>query len=193
MKDRLEIRLSGSGGQGLLTAGIILAYALGIGEGKNVVQTQSYGPEARGGASRSDVVVSNGEIYNPKPSKLDILLCLNQESCDAFSSKLKEDGILIIDTDLVKEPQFENFVGAPFTKLAIEKFKTPVTANIIALGFLCGYIGLAKGSSLELAIESRFNPKHVEINKKAAKLGYELGKTLQKEGKKKETDARKKK
>lgn len=176
MSRRIEIRLSGSGGQGLLTAGIVLAYAMGIGEGYNVVQTQSYGPEARGGSSRSDIVVSDEEIYNPKPTELDILLCMNQESCDAFIRKLKANGLLIVDSDLVKECNFDRTVGVPFTKLAKERFSTPVVANIIALGFICGYTGLASEKSLSLAIENKFAARYVELNKKASMFGFALGK-----------------
>ena len=79
-EDRYEIRLSGSGGQGMVFAGTILAEAIGVEDGKNVCQTQSYGPEARGGASRADVVISSGEIYYPKPMRLDLLLALSQET-----------------------------------------------------------------------------------------------------------------
>jgi 2-oxoglutarate ferredoxin oxidoreductase subunit gamma len=177
MRERIEIRLSGSGGQGLLTAGVILAYAVGIGEGKNVVQTQSYGPEARGGASRSDIIVSDEEIYNLKPTRLDLLLCLNQESCDAFVPKLKETGLLVIDTDNVKEPSFPNFVGAPFARIAREKLGSAIVANIVALGYICAYTGLARESSLKKAIEEKLGSRHLELNEKAVKLGYELGKS----------------
>ena len=82
MQNRLEIRLAGSGGQGLILAGLILAEAVGIHEGKFVTQTQSYGPEARGGASRSEVVISDQEIDYPQAVKPDILLCMNQAACD---------------------------------------------------------------------------------------------------------------
>ena len=89
-EDRYDMRLSGSGGQGLVFAGTILSEALGIYEGKNVSQTQSYGPEARGGASRSDIVFSSGDIYYPKALKLDLLLALTQEACDTYYLNLKD-------------------------------------------------------------------------------------------------------
>jgi len=91
MKERIEVCLSGAGGQGLILAGIILAEAAGIYEGKEVVQTQSYGPEARGGASRSEVVISEGFIDYPKVTKSDILLVLTQDACDKYISKLSQD------------------------------------------------------------------------------------------------------
>ncbi|MFH0931386.1 MAG: 2-oxoacid:acceptor oxidoreductase family protein, partial [Candidatus Zixiibacteriota bacterium] len=103
-EDRYDIRLSGSGGQGLIFAGTILAESLGVYEDKNVAQTQSYGPEARGGASRSDLVFSSGEIYYPKAIKLDLLLALTQEACDTYYLNLKDDGILLVDSNLVDQP-----------------------------------------------------------------------------------------
>ena len=93
---RVEIRLSGSGGQGMILAGVILAEAIGINDGKNVVQTQSYGPEARGGASRSDVVISDTEIDYPKSLRIDVLLCLTQQSYDSYHSLVKPGGLCSI-------------------------------------------------------------------------------------------------
>ena len=133
-QDRYEIRLSGSGGQGMVFAGTVLAEAIGVEDGKNVCQTQSYGPEARGGASRSDLVVSSGEIYYPKPLKLDLLLALTQESCDTYFPALKEDGVLIVDSGLVDQLPDHKVHGFPFTQIARDKIGTPMVANIIALG-----------------------------------------------------------
>src|SRR4030066_2016765 len=97
MSTRFEIRLAGSGGQGLILAGIILAEAAGIYDGKFVCQTQSYGPAARGGASKAEVVISDGEIDYPKAIQPDVLLAMNQKSLDAFSSDLKPGGLLLVD------------------------------------------------------------------------------------------------
>ena len=92
MSPRYEARLSGSGGQGLILAGKILAEAAAIYENKNATQSQSYGPEARGGASKSEVIISDGDIDFPKATRLDVLLCLTQEACDKYVADLKEDG-----------------------------------------------------------------------------------------------------
>ena len=103
---RYELRFSGAGGQGLITAGIILAEAASIHEGKQSVQSQSYGPEARGGASKSEVIISDAPIDYPKVTKCDALLALTQEACDKYSHDLKEGGVLLIDSDLVlREPK----------------------------------------------------------------------------------------
>ena len=91
---RYDIRLSGSGGQGLILMGIILAEAIGIYDGKHVAQTQSYGPEARGGSSKAEIVVSDEEIDYPEGLKLDLLLAMNQKSCDDYYMDLKPDGVL---------------------------------------------------------------------------------------------------
>lgn len=103
MANRYEIRLSGSGGQGLIVAGIILAEAAGIHDGKYVCQTQSYGPEARGGASKAEVVISEEEIDYPKAIKPDVLLAMNQKACDAYFFDMKPDGMLVVDSTFVKQ------------------------------------------------------------------------------------------
>src|SRR3990172_8617479 len=93
-----EVRLSGSGGQGIILGGVILAEAAAIYEKKNAVQSQSYGPEARGGASKADVIISDEEIDYPKALKIDVLLALTQEACNKYIKDLKEGGVLIVDS-----------------------------------------------------------------------------------------------
>jgi 2-oxoglutarate ferredoxin oxidoreductase subunit gamma len=173
---RYDIRLSGSGGQGLVLAGVILAEALGIYEGKNVSQTQSYGPEARGGASRSDVVVSDGEIYYPKSVEVDLLLCLTQESCDQYYPSLKEDGILIVDSDKVRQLPTEDAYSLPFIGMAREKAGTPVVANVISLAALVEISGICSRESLEKAVLGRAPFGTEDKNKLACAIGFELGK-----------------
>lgn len=172
--DRCEIRLSGSGGQGMVLAGMILAEAIGINDGKNVVQTQSYGPEARGGASRSDLVVSSKEIFYPKTIQLDLLLCLTQESCDAYHQALKEDGILIVDSGLVTQLPAREVYAFPFTQLARESMGTPMVANIIALGTIAGLTKIVSKKGL-LEVVQRRTPKGTEEkNLQALETGFEL-------------------
>src|SRR5512136_882491 len=98
---RTEVRMAGEGGQGMILAGIILAEAAGIYGGKNVVQTQSYGPEARGGASKSEVVISDGEIDHPEVLEADIVVTLSQEAYDKYAASLKPGGLLIVDDEKV--------------------------------------------------------------------------------------------
>jgi len=115
---RTEIRLGGEGGQGMILAGIILAEAAAIYDGKNVVQSQSYGPEARGGASKAEVIISDEEIDFPEVIQADILIALSQEAYDKHSSDLKTGGLLIIDTENVEAVENDDAVKLPITSLA---------------------------------------------------------------------------
>jgi len=173
--DRYEIRLSGSGGQGLVLGGVILAEALGVYEGKNVTQTQSYGPEARGGASRSDVVVADGEIYYPKTTSLNLLLCLTQEACDQYYKDLREDGILIVDTDRVRQVPTNKAYSIQFINTAREKVGTPVVANVISLAAVAAISGICTKDSIQKAVLHRAPKGTEDKNKLACELGYELG------------------
>ena len=116
--DRFEMRLSGSGGQGMILGSVILGEAIGADGTKNITQSQSYGPEARGGASKADVVVSSNEIFYPKAMKLDLLLAMTQESLDKYYPDLKEGGTLIVDETLVTDVPTDNYYALPFTRLA---------------------------------------------------------------------------
>ncbi len=180
---RIEIRLAGSGGQGLITAGVILAEAVGLHEGKYVVQTQSYGPEARGGASKAEVVISDGPIHYPKTQRLDVLLAMTQESCDRYYHDLKFEGTLIVDTDLVPNPPTSAALGIPITRLVREQLGRELFANIAALGVLGGVTGLASRKSLEAAVLGRVPPGTEQANKKALQLGFEAGRRARKERK----------
>ncbi len=173
---RYEIRLSGSGGQGLIVAGIILAEAAGIYDGKYVCQTQSYGPEARGGASKAEVVISDEEIDYPKAIKPDLLLAMNQRSCDTYFFDLKPSGRLIVDSTLVKQLPTSLAMAIPFTHLAREKLGKEMAANIVALAALATITGVVSLNSLEAAVLSRVPPGTEELNKKALEIGIEAAK-----------------
>jgi 2-oxoglutarate ferredoxin oxidoreductase subunit gamma len=182
---RYEIRLSGSGGQGMIFAGTVLAEAIGVEDGKNVCQTQSYGPEARGGASRSDLVVSSGEIYYPKPLKLDLLLALTQEACDTYFPALKEDGCLIVDSGLVDQLPDHQVHGFPFTQIARDKIGTPMVANIIALGAIAALTKIASKRGLLEAVKRRAPKGTEERNLMAIETGFELVQKSKRTGKRK--------
>ena len=154
MLDRFEIRLSGTGGQGLVLAGIILAEAAGIYEGKNVVQTVSYGPAARGGTSRADVVISDREIDFPKAMGIDLLLAMSQGACDESAAEVKPGGILVVDAQLVTQVVHPRVVKIPFTRLAREKCGREQMANIMALGALSRIIPSMPAGAEILSMES---------------------------------------
>ena len=170
-----EIRLSGSGGQGLITAGIILAKSA-VYKGIRVTQTQSYGPESRGGASRADVIMSDTEFFYPEATSFDILLCLTQEACDKYAPNLKEDGILIVDSTLVKNiSMIDNKVyELPFTNIAHEKLGSILPTNIISLSFLVRKTDIICEKSLKKAIKTTMKARHIDMNLKAMKIGFKL-------------------
>jgi 2-oxoglutarate ferredoxin oxidoreductase subunit gamma len=179
MSDRrvTEIRLSGSGGQGLVLAGIVLANAA-VYDRKRVTQTQSYGPESRGGASRADVILSKDEIFFPEATRFDILLALTQEACDKFLFDLKDDGFLIVDNSIVKNIALvsSTVYELPFTEIALKKLGSPLPTNILSLSFLIKISGIVSESALKKAIESTVKKSFVDINLKAMKLGFDLAK-----------------
>ncbi|HZH93214.1 MAG TPA: 2-oxoacid:acceptor oxidoreductase family protein [Tissierellaceae bacterium] len=171
---RWELRFSGSGGQGLITGGIILAEAA-ILDGKNALQSQSYGPEARGGASKAEVIISEEEISFPKVEHCDLLLSLTQLSCDKYLDSLKSGGILVID-DSVESPDRDDIkiYRIPILSTASEKLGKPMVANIVALGAIHSITGIVSRESLQNAVLSRVPKGTEELNKTALKEGYEL-------------------
>jgi 2-oxoglutarate ferredoxin oxidoreductase subunit gamma len=171
MTSRIEVRLAGMGGQGMILAGVILADAA-IRDGKNAAQTQSYGPEARGGASRSEVVISNETIDYPEVIQADILLCMSQQACDKYYSSLKDKGLLIVDSAHVRRTPTTRAVRAEFTSWAVEETGREIPASVTALGFLAGLTGLVSRPALEEAVLDRTPSGTGEINLKALARGF---------------------
>lgn len=176
MNERIEIRLGGSGGQGLILAGIILAEAA-ILDGKNAVQSQSYGPEARGGASRSEVIISNASIDYPKVYKPDVFLALTEEAMNKYKNDLKENGLLIIDASMKKPKDSYKILSVPILKTAQEKIGKVIVANIVALGTLIQVTEVVSKESIEKAVLDRVPQGTEELNKMALYKGFELGKS----------------
>jgi 2-oxoglutarate ferredoxin oxidoreductase subunit beta len=178
--EKTEIRLAGAGGQGIILAAIVLAEAAGLYEGKKVVQTQSYGVEARGGASRADVIISEEDIVFPEVTNPDILLAMNKESMDKFIGSLNEQGILIYNSSYVKEiPPLGKVetCGIPLTGIARD-VGGEIVSNMVALGSLLGLSNLLSKSSLKEAIVKRSPPGTAKLNVKAFELGFKAGKEL---------------
>ena len=180
MSYRYEIRLSGEGGQGLVLAGKILAEAAAIYDDKNATQSQSYGPEARGGASRSEVIISDEEIDYPKAINIDLLLALTQESCARYHKDLKDDGILLADSDAVKEyPDIKSKIyKVPIISIAKDEVGRVMVANIVALGIIAELTNIVSIDALESAILSRVPKGTEKINLQALKAGIDTGKKL---------------
>ncbi|MBM4295089.1 MAG: 2-oxoacid:ferredoxin oxidoreductase subunit gamma [Deltaproteobacteria bacterium] len=178
MVHRYEIRLAGSGGQGLILAGIILAEAAGIYDGKHVCQTQSYGPAARGGASKAEVVISDQEIDYPKAIRPDVLLAMNQKSLDTYIHDLKPGGRLIVDSTFIQEIPLPGAVAIPFTRIARQELGQEVVANIVALGALAALTKAVSRKSLEAAVLGRVPPHTRELNQKALQAGADAARRV---------------
>jgi 2-oxoglutarate ferredoxin oxidoreductase subunit gamma len=179
---RYDIRLSGEGGQGLVLAGRILAEAAAIYDDKNATQSQSYGPEARGGASRSEVIISDEDIDYPKAVNIDLLLAFTQESCNKYTKDLKENGILLVDSGAVSKIPEGNFriYRIPITDIARERVGKTVVANIVALGIIIELTKVVSVEALEAAVLSRVPKGTEELNIKAFKTGMEVARGLSK-------------
>jgi len=172
--EKHEIRLSGSGGQGLILAGIILAEAA-ILDGKNAIQTQSYGPEARGGASKSEVLISDEAIDFPKVRICDVLLALTQKSYEQYKEGLREDGLLIIDSSVKVEGALKNkIISMPIIDTATKVLGKPMVTNIVALGAIVEVTNLVSHKALETAVLKRVPKGTEELNKKALAFGIEI-------------------
>lgn len=180
---RREIRLAGRGGQGQILAGIILAEAA-LKAGLNAVQTQSYGPESRGGASKAEVVISDEEIDYPKLQAPEILLAMSQEAVDQYIHDMGAEGTVLVDSSLVRNvPSAEAKVfEVPITRLAQEDLGRAIVANIVALGALVGLTDLVPEDALEQAVLARVPRGTEDLNRRALDMGLAAGRDLRKAG-----------
>ena len=169
---RTDIRIAGFGGQGIALAGYILGKAVSLYSGLEAVMTQAYGPEARGGASSTNIVVADRPIDYPFVHHPDILVTLSQEAYTRFRPEAKSDAVIIIDEDLVEPDPGDKHYAIPATKLA-EDLGRRIVANVIMLGFFTVVTGLVKGEAMEKAIETSVLPKFVALNQKAFVTGLE--------------------
>jgi 2-oxoglutarate ferredoxin oxidoreductase subunit gamma len=174
-RDFVEVRFGGSGGQGVVLMGIILATAANH-DRRCVVQTESYGPEARGGYSRSDVIISNEPIDYPKLQYADLLVVLSQDSANGYTSSLRKDGVLIYDSDKVATPPVfvGKMVGLPFTRLAKEETGRVQTANVLTLGAVVGITGIVSVESLRKAVSEAVPAGTQELNGRALATGLAI-------------------
>ena len=171
---RHEIRLSGSGGQGIILAATLLADAA-VATGREVIATQSYGPEARGGASKAEVIVADAEIDFPEVSAPSVTVCLSQEAFDAYAALTVPGGLVVYDDRLVQAAPLpgRRVVGLPFTQLAETELGKAIAANIVMLGALQELSGVIDAEPLADAVRRRLPAKIVELNLKALQLGHD--------------------
>ncbi len=178
--ERCRMVFSGSGGQGVITAAIILAEAAVLYEDLIAVQSQSYGPEARGGSTRTDVIIADSEIYFPKVTQPNVLVCLTQEAYNKFHPIIRPGGSLITDTRFVKT---ERRVDARQIELAMfqavmESIGKPIVFNICMLGAVIAITGLVRPESIIRVLETRIPPSFLEMNQKALDLGITIAQNL---------------
>lgn len=175
-----EMRLSGSGGQGLGLAGRIIAEAA-ITEDYNVCQTQSYGPEARGGSSKTDIIISRDEILFPNCRELDLLLAMNQESCTMYSPDVKDGGLIIVDSTFVDQLPVGNVYASALTTEAVARFENTMMANMLALGMISSLVTFFKPETWRKAVGTMVPARFRDVNLKAFDFGTEMGRELAKD------------
>ncbi|MCD6561492.1 MAG: 2-oxoacid:acceptor oxidoreductase family protein [Deltaproteobacteria bacterium] len=171
-----RIIFSGSGGQGVITASVILAEAAALYEGLEAVQVQAYGPEARGGATRGDVIISDTDIYFPMVIQPEALVSLTQTAYDKFLGNIQPGGLLLTDSHFVtlnkKVDAYQTALS--MYKTVMDKIGKPIVFNICMLGAITGLTHFVKPESIIKALETRFPAEIMDINKKALEIGLEL-------------------
>ncbi len=173
---RTEILIGGVGGQGVILTGIILGVAATLFDGKKAVQTQAYSSEQRGGMARAEVIISSAPITDPQVRRPDILMALAQDAINRHLKKVRPEGLVIYDADLVTEiPQNDwQLLGVPATSLADQEMGNVIVANLILLGQLIKKTGLLSVEAVEKAIAANVPAKAKELNLKAFRRGLAL-------------------
>jgi len=177
---RFEVRIAGLGGQGIVTAGVMIGRAASVFAGKNVTLTQSYGPESRGGASKVEVIVSDEKIDYPKVRKPNLVAVISQEAYRKNITDLDESTILIVDPDLVQEDPANHcrrIYRVPVTRMA-EQLGRPIVANMVLVGTIIGLTNVLDAASVEKAI-AKYVPRGTEqLNLEAFRSGHEFARKL---------------
>jgi 2-oxoglutarate ferredoxin oxidoreductase subunit gamma len=177
---RNEVRFTGFGGQGMVVMGYILGRAATVYEGKNATMTQSYGPEARGGASSTQVIISDGRIFYPYVIETDVLVGMSQEGYEKHTTSLKKDGKLLYDEDLitlVPDEKAKHIFKIPATRFA-EELGRKIVANIVMLGFFSGLTDFISEEALKKAISESVPKGTIDLNLKAFDKGRDYAISL---------------
>jgi 2-oxoglutarate ferredoxin oxidoreductase subunit gamma len=175
-----EIRLTGFGGQGMIRFGYLLGKAASIFDGKQATMTQSFGPEARGSACSSQVVISGDRVLYPYVTTPNIVVAMSQEGYAKHGQNIADQGTLLVDEDLVKPDKTKKGIklfAIPSTRFA-EEMKTRIAANVVMFGFFTAVTGLISEESAKKAIKDSFKEKIIDINMRAFDKGYQYGKEL---------------
>ena len=178
MSERYGMQLAGEGGQGVVLAAVILAEAAAMHDGKNAAQSASYGPAARGGLTKSEVVISDGEIDYPRVVQADLLLAMNQEACDKYFPVLKADGVLIVDSVNVQRVPHARAYCIPITRIAEQATGRAVTANMVAVGTIVALSGAVSLRAVEATVAARAPKGTEELNLKALHAGLQAAQAV---------------
>jgi len=176
-----EIRICGFGGQGVILAGFIIGKAASVFMDYNAVQSQSYGPEARGGAARSEIIISDEKIGYPRPLGVDCFVAMSQESFDTYRVDVTDDTVIIVDPELVKKHN----IGRPLYKIHAQKIAeelgNKIVTNIVMVGAFTSIFGLLKSDAVKESVIDSVPKRFTELNIRAFERGFEAGKNAVKE------------
>lgn len=171
---RTELRVAGFGGQGVILAGVIVARAAAVHDSLEVAQTQSYGPEARGGACKCDVVIADGRILYPKVKRPQFLLFMSEPALQKYENECEPNALFLVDSTLVTtQPKEERVAMVPATAIAEEELGKRMVANMVMLGALAQVSSVTSLESLCKAVSESVAPKFVDLNLRALRMGYE--------------------
>ncbi|UCF49045.1 MAG: 2-oxoacid:acceptor oxidoreductase family protein [Thermoplasmatales archaeon] len=171
-----DIRICGFGGQGVILAGFIIGKAASVFENYNAVQSQSYGPEARGGAARSEVIISDEKIGYPRPVGVDCLVAMSQESFDTYRDDIRDDAVIILDPDLVKRHEIGRKLYKVNALKIAEELGNKIVTNIVMVGAFASIYGLLKPESVKESVIDSVPKRFTDLNVKAFERGFEAGK-----------------
>ncbi len=177
---KVELLIAGFGGQGIIKAGLIIGSAASLYSGLNACQVRSYGPEARGGACKTEVIISDEEIDYPKVDEPDVLVAMSQEAYDSYVETVKENGIVIFDPDLVapfKKPRTKRIYKVSATRIA-EKLGRKIVANVVMVGALTAILKMLSPEAVKKALIKNVPRGTEELNLKAFQEGFSHGKGI---------------
>lgn len=170
------MRLAGAGNHGMIHAGLILQEAAAIYDDLNAHHVQSYGPEARGPAARSEVIISDGDIDYPKATQVDIFLATTQEALERYSNDLRPGALVLVDEDLVKKVPAElKANGLPLVRTAEQVLKRDNLLYVVALGALVEMSAVVTKPAIEAAVKDHVAKGSEDIHMQALEAGYQLG------------------
>lgn len=182
---RQDIRLAGFGGQGIILAGFVLGRAAAIYGGREAVFTQSYGPEARGGACAASVIISDEPIDYPFISRADYVVCMSQEAFNKYGADIADGAWLIVDSDLVTVKGGNGYLRrVPATRLATD-LGNRMAANVVMLGYFAASTGVISREALEESVRATVRPRLLDLNVKALDAGFQQGLAVPSDGRRK--------